>query len=69
MKTQDKDIKLAGLSDSVDWLWDMRHHDSLLEMGWFFLVIFSVLGSTGKEADLSWGRGVWLQLYLLFRHL
>lgn len=40
-----EDRKWAELGDSVDWLWDVRQHDSYLERGWFYLAMFRVLGS------------------------
>lgn len=40
-----EDRKLAELGDLVDWLWDVRQHDSYLETGWFYLAMFRVLGS------------------------
>lgn len=69
MKTHGEDVRLAEFGDLVDRVWDVRQRDSYIEMGWLYLVIFSVLGSIGKKADLSWGGGVWLWMCLLFRCL
>lgn len=62
--------KIGRLDDLVDRVWDVRQCDFYTEMGWSYLVIFSVLGSIEKEeAFLSWGKRVWLWMCLLFRHL
>lgn len=47
---------MAEFGDLIDWVWDMRKDGSKVEVGWFYPVIFSLLGSREKEeADSLWG--------------